>query len=77
MKFEEITVARQSTSPRKPTITKPAITQVTMGRSTQRIFLKITPRVEMRKTRTPIPNTTKSLFTKSTMSAAIMGTPPK
>jgi hypothetical protein len=51
MKFEDMTVTRQSAMPRNPIMVSTAAPQQNIDRKTQRILRKITPRVTTRKTK--------------------------
>ncbi len=62
-KLEEITVSRQSSQPRAPSMITTARAQAAKGRMTQRGWRKITARVTMMNSTTPMPNTTMSLAT--------------
>ena len=77
MKFDDMTVTRQSIKPRKPTITRAEMVQHDKGRIIQRSFLKKKKRAKIKKHKTQKPNTTRSCSIKLIMSATIMGTPPK
>ncbi len=77
VKFDEMTVTRQSIKPRKPTITRAEIVQHDRGRITQRSFLKKNVRAKIKKHKIPKPKKTRSSSIKLIMSATIIGTPPK
>ena len=67
---------RQSSTPSKPSMISTVALQVTSGITTQRTRRKIIASTTSMIPRMALPNTTRSLATKLTISAAIIGTPP-
>ncbi len=75
-KFVEITVNRQSTQLKKPSIITTDNTDVVSGKTTKRMRRKMTANNAMMKTTIAEPNTTKSFWINRIMSEVTMVTPP-
>ena len=75
-KLDEMTVMRQSSAPSRPSMISTVPAQVTSGITTQRTRRKIIASATIMMPKIALPKTTRSLLTKLTMSAAIIGTPP-
>ena len=77
MKLEEMTVTRQSSQPRAPTIIHTEMAQVSMGSRTQRLLRKNNHMTTIINVVTAMPNTTRSFSMNAIMSEVIIGTPPR
>ena len=77
IKFEDITVTFQPTSPRRPIIIKTEKKQLPSGIMIQVIFLKINHSVAIINSKTPIPKIKTSFFINVIISSAIIGIPPR
>jgi hypothetical protein len=77
IKFEDITVTSHPNIPRNPIIERTEKAQQSIGKITHRIFLKITPRVTIRKMNIPIPKILISFLINVIMSSVIIDAPPR
>ena len=77
IKLDDITVTRQPNIPSSPIMAIADPAQHRIGKSTQRLLLKITPRATIRKNSTPIPNIFRSFLIKLIRSSVIMLIPPR
>ena len=75
-KFAEMTVIRQSRKPSRPSIIVTVIKQFVTGITTHLTSRKIIASIIIISKIIAVPKTNRSLSTKATISAAIMGTPP-
>ena len=77
MKFDETTVTGHCIRPSRPTMASAEAPQISAGTATQRRLRKAIVSSTSRNTAMPRPNTRMSSATKSIMSEAIIGTPPR
>ena len=77
MKFEEITVTSQPKRPRNPLVVITEKLHVITGSKIQRNCLNITQSVRIKKTKTALPKTCRSLLMKVIKSSATILAPPR